>query len=323
MSRYDRQRLERYDETTSSYTLVQITDEDHASQVILEDGETYFMARLRFDRAHRHVDRAGAVRYSFEHIPDEEGGEFHVYSKFGEVDKTTFRGGEFSELVKWGRHLLVFDDRTGIVGEIRGPNHMIIPRQMLMTGSGDEAQKGFKCEWATLYGDELLVGSHGKVRREEWVKRLAPDGYRVTSEDWARAYQRMREACGVGSDGYVVHEAAEWHPYRERWYFFPRKVSFEPFDEPTDEREKGNNLLVEADAAFDRVEVRPVGERTPERGPSSLKLVPGRPDEFIYMKSVEIDDATESWIGAADIHGNVLATEEKLGDFKCEGIEIA
>ena len=323
MSRYDRQRLERYDETVSSYTIVQITDEDHASQVTLDDGETYFMSRLRRDRAHRRVDEAGTVHYSFEQIPNDAGGEEHVHSKFGEVDADTFRGGEFSELVQWGRHLLVFDDRTGIVGEIRGASHTIIPRQILMTGSGDEAQKGFKCEWATLLGDELVVGSHGKVRRQEWVKRLDPDGYKVTSEDWGHAYQQMREACGIEDRGYVVHEAAEWHPFRERWFFLPRKVSDEPFDEAKDEREKGNNLLIEADAAFDRIEVRTMGERIPERGPSSLKLVPGHPDEFVYMKSVEIDDTTESWIGAADIRGNVLATEVKLGDFKCEGIEFA
>jgi soluble calcium-activated nucleotidase 1 len=171
--------------------------------------------------------------------------------------------------------------------------------------------------------DELIVGSHGKVRHEEWIKRLGPQGYTVRSEDWGDIYRRMREACGVGEAGYVVHEAAEWHPYRERWYFFPRKVSAEAFHEPTDEREKGNNLLIEADAAFARIEVRPVGARTPERGPSSIKLVPGHPDEFIYMKSVELGDRTESWIGAADLAGNLLADEEKLGDFKCEGIEFA
>ena len=246
----DRKRLERYDESTSTYTIMQITDEDHDSQVTLEDGETYFMARLRRDRVHRRVDGGGKARYTVEHIPDDEGGEVHVYSKFGEVDTDTFRGGEFSELLKWDRHMLVFDDRTGIVGELRGPKHMIIPRQMLMTGSGDEAQKGFKCEWATLFGDELIVGSHGKVRHEEWVKRLGPHGYTVRSEDWSNAYQRMREACRVGDTGYIVHEAAEWHPYRERWYFFPRKVSAKPFHAPSDERENGNNLLIEADATF-------------------------------------------------------------------------
>lgn len=142
-------------------------------------------------------------------------------------------------------------------------------------------------------------------------------GYTVTSKDWSHVYRRIREACGIGDAGYgdagyVVHEAAEWHPYRERWYFFPRKTSTEPFHERTDEREKGNNLLIEADADFDHIEVRPVGDRIPERGPSSIK-----------KKSVKIGGRTESWIGAADLAGNLPAEEEKLGDFKCEGIEIA
>lgn len=318
----DRKRLERYDETTSTYTIMQITDEDHASQVTLEDGETYFMARLRHDRIHRHVDATGAVRYTVEHVPDDAGGEVHVHSKFGEVDTDTFRGGEFSELLKWDRHVLVFDDRTGIVGELRGANHMIIPRQMLMTGSCDKAQKGFKCEWATLVGDELIVGSHGKNRREEWIKRLGPEGYVVRSEDWSSAYQRMRDACGAGDGGYVVHEAAEWHPIRERWHFFPRKISTEPLHETTDEREKGNNLRIETDATFSDITLHEVRPPTPDRGPSSIKLVPGHPDEFIFMKSVEIGNMTESWIGAATLDGILLADEEKLGDFKCEGIEF-
>lgn len=317
MASCDLQRQERYGTGVSDYTLLLITDEDKGSKVTLPDGETYFMAHLRYCRVRRLEGR-----YSFEPVPEAEGGEEHVYSKFGEVDRDTFRGGEFSELVKWGRHMLVFDDRTGIIGEIRGRDHTIIPRQILMTGSGDEAQKGFKCEWATLQGDELVVGSHGKVRHEEWVKRIGPDGYRVTSEDWGPIYQGMRDALGVGEEGYVVHEAAEWHPYRRRWYFFPRKVSHVPFHEPTDEREKGNNLLIEADEDFRRIETRPVGPRTPERGPSSLKLLPGHPTEFVYMKSVEMDGRTESWIGAASFDGTLLAEEMKIGDFKCEGIEI-
>lgn len=148
-------------------------------------------------------------------------------------------------------------------------------------------------------------------------------GYIVTSKDWSHVYRRIREACGIGDAGYVVHEAAEWQPYRERWSFFPRKTSTEPFHERTDGREKGNNLLIEADADFDHIEVRPVGDRIPERGPSSIRLITGHPNEFLYMKSVKIGGRTESWIGAADLAGNLLAEEEKLGDFKCEGIEIA
>ena len=56
-------------------------------------------------------------------------------------------------------------------------------------------------------------------------------GYTVTSKDWSHVYRRVREACGIGDAGYVVREAAEWQPYRERWSFFPRKTSTEPFHE--------------------------------------------------------------------------------------------
>ena len=101
-----------------------------------------------------------------------------------------------------------------------------------------------------------------------------------------------------------------------------RKVSQDPFHEPRDEREKGNNFLSEADEDSRRINTRPVGPLTPDRGPSSLKLLPGRPTEFVYMKSVEIGGRTESWIGAASLDGTLLAEEMKIGDFKCEGIEF-
>src|SRR5699024_1738102 len=116
--------------------------------------------------------------------------------------------------------------------------HQLVPRQILMTGSGDEEFKGFKSEWATLKGDEVIVGSHGKSRPEAWVKYLDTD-YRIFSRDWHERYQRIREALGIGEEGYVIHEAAEWHPEHARWYFFPRKISTEPFDETIDERERG------------------------------------------------------------------------------------
>ena len=48
------------------------------------------------------------------------------------------------------------DGRTGLVCDIRD-QHKLVPRQILMTGSGDEAFKGFKSEWATLWNDQLLI----------------------------------------------------------------------------------------------------------------------------------------------------------------------
>jgi len=151
------------------------------------------------------------------------------------------------------------DDRTGLVCEIRD-GHELIPRNILIAGSGDEKFKGFKAEWATLKGDQLIVGSHGKVGldeagnpttgQQEWIKAIDSD-YRVKSINWHNRYQAMREAVGFdATQGYLAHEAAEWHPHQQRWYFFPRKVSFDPFDEALDKRERGGNTLIVADSTF-------------------------------------------------------------------------
>jgi len=133
----------------------------------------------------------------------------------------------------------------------------------------------------------------------------------------------MRESVGIDAiRGYLIHEAAEWHPDLERWYFFPRKVSFEPFDEAVDERERGGNTLIVADADFQDIQVRTIGERVPDRGVSSLKFLPGHPDECVALKSVERDGRTETYVFCFDLDGNLLSDEVSLGEYKCKGVEI-
>ena len=314
----DLERLERYGPATAEYTVAIITDEDRASQVELEDGQIAWQSTIRYDRLQRLVDPAsGRPDYRLEPIPAADGGENRLTSLIAEGD----RGAEFSELVLFGNRLTAFDDRTGLVCEIRA-GHQLIPRQILMTGSGDERFKGFKSEWATLKGDRLIVGSHGKIAPEAWIKSIGRD-YQLESRDWHRPYRAMCEALGVDPErGYVTHEAAEWHPRRERWYFFPRKISHEPFDEARDERECGGNTLIVADAAFEDIRTLTVGARVPERGVSSFKIVPGHPDECVGLKSVECGDRTETWLFCFDLDGQVLKEDTFLGPYKCEGIEI-
>lgn len=312
----DLQRLERYDAHTDEYLLAIITDEDHASQIELEDGQVAWRSTLRHDRLYRALDEAGHAHYHLEEISPEQGGEFQLVSLIAEGG----RGAEFSELVMFGKRLLTFDDRTGLVCEIREQNQLI-PRQILMTGSGDERFKGFKSEWATLWGDRLVVGSHGKRAEEEWVKVITHD-YGVQSIDWQDRYAMIREALGVGEHGYVIHEAAEWHPYRRQWLFFPRKVSNEPFDELLDARERGSNKLVIASEDFSDIKVLEIGECVPERGISSFKLVPGHPNECIGLKSVEIGDRTESYLFCFNLDGEILTDDLFIGNYKCEGVEF-
>lgn len=314
----DMQRLGRYDASTNAYRLAIITDEDHESQVQLEDGQVAWQATIRYDHLHREVDASsGAVSYRVEEIPPEEGGEYRLISLIAEGG----RGAEFSELVQFGERLLTFDDRTGLVCEVRA-RHQLVPRHILMTGSGDERFKGFKSEWATLKNDQLIIGSHGKNAEEEWIKCLDRD-YRLVSHNWHEPYRRMRAALGIDStSGYVTHEAAEWHPLHQRWYFFPRKISTEPFDEAVDEREKGANQLITADERFEDVRLISVGERVPSRGVSSFKLIPGHPNECVGLKSVECGDTTETYLFCFDLEGNVLTDDTFLGAYKCEGVEI-
>jgi len=314
----DRERLERYGADTHEYTLAIVTDEDKASQVEFEDGQVAWQSTIRYDRLQRRADAAsGQIEYKLTEIAPEQGGVSRLVSRVAEGG----RGAEFSELALFGERLIAFDDRTGLVCEVR-EGHRLVPRQILMTGSGDERFKGFKSEWATLKGDRLVVGSHGKKRHEEWIKSI-DRRYRVESYDWHRPYQRMREALGVDSQrGYVVHEAAEWHPLHGRWYFFPRKISHEPFDQGEDERLRGGNSLIAADEEFEEIQVLPVGERIPERGVSSFKIIPGHPEECVGLKSVEHGEVTQTYLFCFDLNGNVLKEDTFLGHYKCEGVEI-
>jgi soluble calcium-activated nucleotidase 1 len=310
----DLARLRRYGPETDAYTISVITDEDEGTQVELEDGQIAWQSTVRYDRLLRYEDPDGAVRYEVE---TDKGGEYRLISLIAEAG----RGAEFSELAWFGGRLLAFDDRTGLACEIRA-KHQLIPRQILITGSGDERFKGFKSEWATLKGDQLIVGSHGKNDEQRWIKAIDRD-YRVSSIDWHGPYRRMREALGVeGTPGYVIHEAAEWHPLRERWYFFPRKISTEPFEEAIDERERGANTLVIADERFEDVQTMTIGERVPERGVSSFKVIPGHPNECVGLKSVEIGDSTETYLFCFDLQGHLLKEDTFLGAYKCEGVEI-
>jgi soluble calcium-activated nucleotidase 1 len=308
----DKQRQQRYSESEQSYVLAIITDEDDSSQIELENGQTAWRSTLRHDK----LTRKSNGDYLIEDIPEDKGGEHHLISLIAEGG----RGAEFSELVMFGKHLMTFDDRTGLVCEIRNENQLV-PRQILMTGSGDEKFKGFKSEWATIKGNELIVGSHGKKPAEEWIKVIGRN-YGLQSINWHNHYEKLKAAAGVNDTGYIVHEAAEWHPEIEKWLFFPRKISDRPFEPDYDETCCGSNKLFIASEDFSDINVIEVGQATGERGVSSFKVVPGHPNECVALKSVEVGDRTETYFFAFDLDGNILHEEQFIGSYKCEGIEI-
>jgi len=166
----DQQRFDRYDTSTSTFVLAIVTDEDQAAQVELDDGQIAWQSTVRYDRLYRReaLD-TGQISYDVVQVPPEEGGLNRLISLVAEGG----RGAEFSERALYGERLLAFDGRTGMVCEIR-EGHQLIPRQILMTGSGGERFKGFKGEWATVKGDRLIVGSHGKNREESGSRGSIP-----------------------------------------------------------------------------------------------------------------------------------------------------
>lgn len=308
----DRQRQQRYNSDQREFLLAIITDEDDSSMVELEDGQTAWRSTLRYDELFREATGA----YELHDIEQDDGGEHHLISLIAEGG----RGAEFSELVMFGKHLMTFDDRTGLVCEIRHQNQLV-PRQILMTGSGDEKFKGFKSEWATLKGNDLIVGSHSKKPEEEWIKVIGRN-YGLQSINWHDNYQALRDAAGIDNQGYMVHEAAEWHPGLHKWLFFPRKISTRPYEPEHDETCCGSNKLFIASEDFSDIQVIEVGEAVGERGVSSFKVLPGFPNECIGLKSVEVGDRTETYFFAFDLQGNILHADTLIGHYKCEGIEV-
>jgi len=96
----------------------------------------------------------------------------------------------------------------------------------------------------------------------------------------------------------------------------------EAMSERAADRERGGNTLIAADEQFEAITTASVGERVPERGVSSSKILPGRPDECVGLKRVEIGDRTETYLFCFDWEGNVLQSHTYLGAYKCEGIGI-
>lgn len=59
-----------------------------------------------------------------------------------------------------------------------------------------------------------------------------------------------------------------------------------------------------------------------ERGVSSFKMLPGRPEECVGLKSVECGARTTTYLFCFDLDGRVPSDDIFPGDYKCEGIEI-
>ena len=242
------------------------------------------------------------------------------------------QGEEWSALLEYHNRLYAFDDRTGLVFELVKGN-MAIPRFILMEGDGDTA-KGQKTEWATVKDGKMYVGSFGKEytnpdgsiknTNNMWVSVIDSNGH-VTHEDWTDRFNKLRDAVGCPYPGYMIHEAISWSPYRKQWVILPRRVSKKPYDENLDER-RGSNTVILASEDFSQIEVRKITKKTPTRGFSDFKFLPGSNDNIIVaLKSEENEEekTQNSYIVVFNLDGTVLMEETEIpGKMKFEGLEF-
>eukprot|EP00005_Dracoamoeba_jomungandri_P005896 CAMPEP_0174262198 /NCGR_PEP_ID=MMETSP0439-20130205/12835_1 /TAXON_ID=0 /ORGANISM="Stereomyxa ramosa, Strain Chinc5" /LENGTH=389 /DNA_ID=CAMNT_0015346865 /DNA_START=89 /DNA_END=1258 /DNA_ORIENTATION=+ len=238
------------------------------------------------------------------------------------------RGMELSELTYFNKKLYSFDDRTGVVFSVG--NEQAIPEFILMEGNG-QTTKGQKTEWATVKDNEMYVGSTGKEwttptgefvhNNPLWINIINENG-EVRHEDWTNVYTMLREATGTTAPGYMIHEAIRFNADLRRWYFFPRRISSEKYDDTKDE-ERGSNIIISTDEHFQDLKISTLGKIIPTHGFSSFQFVPWHPTEVVVLKSEEFKGTITTYIAVYDLDGTVLMEETSIpGGVKFEGIEF-
>lgn len=188
----------------------------------------------------------------------------------------------------------------------------VLPWVLLNDGDG-HATKGFKSEWATVKDGLLYVGGLGERHLPhslalqksristtprssltsisgkewtnskgavlsfdpQWIKVITPGG-RVVHRDWRDNYLKLCSAANIEPPGYMIHEAVNWSPVHQQWFFLPRRASHEAYDDAKDEH-RGTNILLRSSQDFKKISLQNVGPKIESHGFSSFKFIPGDP----------------------------------------------
>lgn len=309
------QSYQKYGGWSMSYNISVISDKDKASKSADDASWESILKNGVLSRDPR------TGEYSIEWIDS-----IHVKSKMNEGG----RGMELSDLTFFNNQLLTFDDRTGIVYEVDAEKSQVIARHILVDGNGRN-NKGFKCEWSTVKDGLLYVGGLGKEwtnpagevlsRDPQYVKTIDVNGH-VEHVNWVSVYESLRETTHTLNPGYLIHEAVRFNPVNRRWYFLPRRVSTEMYDDVLDER-RGSNIVISTNEYYDDIKVFQIGDKIPSHGFSAFAFIPHRENEIVALKTEELGSTIATYITVFDLEdGRVLLGEEKIGDIKFEGVEF-
>lgn len=316
------------DDGSSVYRIAVITDLDKDSKT--EDGKKW---RSYFRRGRLTVS-SDFTRVSVDW--DETKDDISLLSEVSSGGRAM----ELSDLVVFNRNLFTVDDRTGILYKIddlssSSSEMHVVPWVILSDGPGN-VSKSFKGEWMTVKDEHLYVGGLGKEWTNPqgefindhpmWVKRVDAWG-RVEHLQWTETYKEIRRSMGIEWPGYMVHEAVQWSEIHKKWFFLPRRVSHEVYNEDVDEG-RGSNVMAVADEFFRSTpEVTRIGTNNEPstRGFAAFQFVPNTNDELIIaLKSEEKDGhPVGSYVTVFHISGRILLHEQQLqGAYKFEGLSI-
>ena len=116
-----------------------------------------------------------------------------------------------------------------------------------------------------------------------------------------------------------------WSAHHKKWFFLPRRVSSEPYDEVLDEGRCGN-LLIAASEDFEQIQIIPIGALNLKRGFSAFKFIPQTRDRFAIATKTEEDPETgkmRSFVTVFDVtDGSVIMPDQLIGEDKFEGVEF-
>uniref|UniRef100_F6K8J6 35.6 kDa salivary apyrase n=1 Tax=Phlebotomus sergenti TaxID=85759 RepID=F6K8J6_9DIPT len=229
------------------------------------------------------------------------------------------RGAELSEFLRFNCKLYSFDDKSGIVFQLKD-NADLVPWVVLANGDGNQ-KDGFKAEWATAKDGKMYVGSTGISWTDKkgipntsslWIKEIDKRG-QVQNKNWGVYYEAVKKAMNI-PNGFVWHEAVNWSPIKKQWVFLPRKCSELPYNTETEEN-IGCNKIIIADAVFKTVKSIQIDKNPIDSasGFSSFKFLPDTNDQIlIALKTVEKGDKNATYITVIDINGKVLWPEKVI-----------
>ena len=265
--------------------------------------------------------------------------EFHIDR--GDSSK---RGAEYSAIEVFDGKIITFCDRTGNCDELhlsldRFSGKTVVTSAPVMDSSGNRVcismGDGSKCkplkvEWTTQKNGKLIIGSTGKERTDDdgnvvhegemWIKVMEPGSYQISHIDARHHYRSLRDAAQGAR--YMIHESGRWSDYHKRWFFLPRKMSREPYDEIID-RSKCVNLMFTLPEPPLTTPLAPheigmqdiLGCTGGKRGCSDFLFIPGTHDCHIFILRTEetIEDEINTYASVIDLEGRTLMAECLVG----------